>query len=327
MFENKDNQKDDRPRNRIKRPTLALAAGVLVMGLLAVAVGADQLSKAAAQSLPHGQNANSTSATPNYLGKYGQISTVSTSGTATTTVEPDKFSATIGVQTDGNTAADAASSNAKLMGKVVDALKALGIRDDQIATSNFNVYPLYGDQQQDKVCAQTYPLPPYCQPGQTVTGYRASNSVTVTLDTKGQIDAAKVIDTSVAAGANNVLGVTFFISQSEQATIRESLIKEAISDARHRADIAADSLGMHVSGVQSVSLNDVYFPIYARNMNYAAASALASTPIQPGQQDITTTVSTVFYLSENGASPSPSGMTATRDNTNCTNPPGGPMVC
>lgn len=181
------------------------------------------------------------------------------------------------------------------MEKVVAALRALGISEDQISTSNYSVYPVYSVINDVNACRvmEGFPIPPECYSDQTITGYKAVNSVTVTLDANGQIDAGKVIDAAIGAGANNVNGVFFFISQELQQSIRDGLIKEAIASARQRAEIAAEAVGMEITGVQAINLNDVYFPIYSRG---ALDATIAETPFFPGEQEITNTVSVVFTM-------------------------------
>lgn len=227
--------------------------------------------------------------------------TISTFGTAATKVDPDKFTVTVGVETNGTTAQQAASLNANMTDKIVKALKGLGIADNDISTSSYNVFPIYGNNNSgDKVCIDIYPQPPNCQPNQNIIGYRASNSLSVTLDVGGNIDSGKVIDTAIKAGANNVNGVFFFLSQEKQQQVRDSLIKDAIANARHRADVAADALGMQVSGVQSVNLNDIYFPIPYSAMTAAPVAASGSnvpTQILPGEQDVTATINIVYFMS------------------------------
>src|SRR5919199_414692 len=107
--------------------------------------------------------------------------------------------------------------------------------------------------------------------------------------------------------------------------------KSSMRHAKHRAEIAADAANITVIGVQSISLNDVYFPIFYKNLDQAApAGSGAPTPILPTEQEVTTTVNMVFYLKNNMTSEDSSsvvGMLRTKDNTNCTNPPNGPMIC
>lgn len=224
--------------------------------------------------------------------------TVSTSGVATTKVQPDKFTVTVGVETNGTTAEEAASANANASAKIVAAFQDFGIADKELSTNYYNVYPIYDYKPMNKMCIDVYPPPPDCQPKQNIVGYKASNSLSVTLDASGDVDAGKVIDTAISAGANNVNGMYFFLSPEKQQEVRDSLIKDAIANARHRADVAAEALSMHVSGVQTVSLNDVYFPIpYTPYLaKTAAEGADIGTQILPSEQEVTATLSIIYYM-------------------------------
>ena len=278
------------------RRKLALVAGILAIGLVGASIAGGQMLSATAQQ-------NSTDPMPVDLGCptgaevcEEQIedvvkSIVSTSGTSTVKVNPDKVTVTIGVDTNGATAEEAAKKNAELMEKVIAALKALGITDDQISTSWYSLYPTY--EYRSPPCIEIYPQPPDCAPKNEISGYRASNSLSVTLDAGA--DVGKIIDAAVAAGANNVSGAYFFVSDERQQEIRDSLIEKAINNARSRADKAADAVNMDVSGVKSINLNDVFFSVFYKD--FAAEANGASTPILPGQQQISMTVQATFFMS------------------------------
>lgn len=305
-----------------QKPTkkLVLFAAILAAGLLAAVFAATQLTATAtAQSeddtVTGAESTNGTEQTtgmeeqPAMSSENAQListpvndtdkSTLSVTGMATTQTTPDKFSVTLGVETNATTAAEAASSNAELVNATIAALVDLGISEEDIATSSYNLFPVYSSVPQNETCIQVFPPPPGCEPSQKITGYRASSSLTVTLDTEGSIDAGTVIDTAIGAGANSVSGVFFFVSPEKQQEIRDGLITDAIADARHKADVAATALEMHVSGIHSVSLEEVHFPIFARGAE--AAQAEASTQILPGQQEVTSTVS-ITYIIDAGAS-------------------------
>ncbi len=284
-YDNQDNKKDKR--------NLVLIAGILAIGLVAASVfgGQSIITTAAAQQQvqqPGGQNDNDEN-------NNAKSPTISTSGTATTSINPDKVSVSIGVETNSTNAKDAAAANAKLMQQVIDALKALGITDSQIATSYYSIYPIY--DKVSPVCIDIYPQPPDCKPRSEVTGYRVVNSLTVTVDAAGS-DVGKIIDAAVRAGANSVNSASFFVSDAKQQEIREGLIKMAIDNAKSRADRAADAVGMNVTGVQSINLNDVYFPVIYKDFAEAAVggSPVPSTQILPGQQQVTMNVQVVFTM-------------------------------
>jgi uncharacterized protein len=278
-----------------KNKKFVLIAGILAVGILAASIAGGQLLNATAQYAP-----NSAGTSTN--------STVSTSGTATVKVQADKVTVNVAVETNGTTASEAVARNAEISGQVIAALKELGITEDQISTSYFSVYPVYewvyppcimeGDMKSESgasgaVRPEIYPPPPECQGKNVITGYKASNNLSVTLDADENV--GEVIDTAVGAGANNVSGAYFFISQERQQELRDSLIAEAIANAEHRATIAANAVDMKISGVQSISLNDVYFPVFYKGLE--SFDAGAGTQILPGQQEVTTTVSVVFFIS------------------------------
>lgn len=268
--------------NQQQQKKLVLLAGILAAGLLGAAF-ATQVQSVAAQTQNGGDEDNAH-----------WSSTVTTSGTATTTVDPDKFSVTVGVETNGTTAEEAASANADLIAQVIAALRDLGIAEEDIATSSYNVYPVYEYKAAAEACIMIYPPPPECQPRQEITGYKASSSVTVTLDADGQIDAGEVIDAAVEGGANTVSGAYYFLSAELQQQVRDELIADAIANARHRADIAAEAVEMEVSGVKSINLNDVYFPVFYREA--AASNSMSSTQILPGQQEVSMSVSVTYFV-------------------------------
>ena len=273
---------------------LALVAGILAIGMVGASIAGGHMLSASAQ--------NSEEPMPVDIGcptgaevcedeVAGAVhSVVLTSGTATVKVDPDKVTVTIGVETQGMTAEEAAAKNAELMEKVIAALKELGIADEQISTSWYSVYPIY--EYKSPPCIEIYPQPPECAPRSEITGYRASNSLSVTLD--ADEDVGKVIDAAVAAGANNVSGAYFFVSEERQAEIRDSLIERAIDSARSRADKAAAAVDMDITGVKSINLNDVYFPVLYKD--FAQEASGASTQILPGQQQVSMTVQVTFTM-------------------------------
>lgn len=262
-------------QNMNKR-NLALIAGILAIGLVAASIIGGQSMTAAAQQQ---ENQNGI-----------EHPTVSTNGSASVKVQPGKVSVTIGIETDGETAAEAAAANAELMDKILAALRELGIADEQMATSNYSVFPIY-ESRAAEVCIQIYPPPPECLPKNEIVGYKATNSVTVTVD--ADFDAGKVIDAAVEAGANNVSGAYFFVSDERQQEIRDSLISQAIANARSRADKAAEAVEMEIIGVKSISLNDVHFPVFHREL---AADTAGATPILPGEQQVTMNVQAVYTM-------------------------------
>src|SRR5689334_15573411 len=105
---------------------------------------------------------------------------ISVSGEATISVPPDLAQIDAGVASDAKTAKEAAEANNTAMGKVLAALKGAGIDEKDYQTSRLSLQPQYAPN-------RTGP--------QAVTGYRASNRVTIKLHDLTKV--ASVIDTLV----------------------------------------------------------------------------------------------------------------------------------
>jgi uncharacterized protein YggE len=325
------------PKAKTKRPSYFLASMLVLTLLMALYLAGTQMSSAQAQTIgentpeteePAGTvNATQTVTQANETnldnGDFGQQdgdlpatpSTLSITSTSTTEVRPDRLSVTVGVETNGTTAQDAVSQNANLTGQVITTLSGLGIAEDRIETSSYSVSPIYEYIQPPQPCIEIYPPPPGCETRQEIIGYRATNTVTVTLDVPffrvatqsvPDVNAGQVIDAAVGAGANRVDSVSFFISPDRQQEIRGTLIGDAITNARQRADIAAEALEMTITGVASATINPIDFPVYSVGLREAvggeaADSVSAPTEILPGQQEVSTTISVVFYISAAGS--------------------------
>lgn len=289
--------------NQLKDVNLLLLAGIIAAGVFASAFGSIQLLNAAAQQ-------SSGDPMPVDLGcetgaevceDEGQTTTISTSGVATVKVDPDKFTVIVGVETNGTNAEEASSKNADLTAKIIADIRALGIAENATSTSSYSVFPVYSSAEPANVCRvmEGHPIPPECYVKQEITGYTASNSVSVTLDANGDISAGKVIDTAIEGGANTVSGAYFFLSQERQFEVQQGLIVDAIANARQRADVAGSAVGTEAMAVKSINLNDVSLPPF---YNTARAEELSSsTQILPGQQEVTLTVNVVYFASSNSS--------------------------
>jgi uncharacterized protein len=194
---------------------------------------------------------------------------------------PDIARITFGVETTGQTAKAAMDENARSMNQVIDKLKTLGLADRDIQTSGINVYPLYEEKT---------PAPGATTP--TVAGYRANNSITVSIgDLK---KASDVLDAVVAAGVTNVSGLTFDIKSD--AKLRQQALAEAGKQAQEKAKAIADSLGVKITSLASVTEDYSSSP---RPMPLAARSAAApadSTPVSPGELTITARLQVTYNI-------------------------------
>jgi uncharacterized protein len=190
---------------------------------------------------------------------------------------PDMAIINLGVTTEGQTAAAALAENARRMEALTAALRRAGIAERDIQTSNVSVYP-----QQQYVEGQT----------PRITGYQANNSVTAKvrrIDTTG-----RVIDAAVGAGGNTVNGVSF--TYQEPDVQMDVARRDAIAEARRRAELYASALNMRVHRIVAVNEGGGFSPPFPMPMERMAAQDAASTPISPGQIETRLNVNVTFEL-------------------------------
>lgn len=204
---------------------------------------------------------------------------VVTSATGEARVTPDRAQIFIGVQTRAATAAQAGTDNARKTRAVIDAVKARGIPAEQIATSEYNLYPEYDQREQPREGPQT----------PRVIGYVVNNTVRIEVRRLDQVGA--IIDATLAAGANMVNTIQFFASNVDAA--RRSALAEAVSRARGDAEALAKAAGGSLGALLELNTqSQPVRPVFGgERLMMRDAAAVAQTPIEPGQQTLTVWVS------------------------------------
>jgi len=207
--------------------------------------------------------------------------TISVSGTGTVTLKPDVADLHLGVLVSRSTVKAARADAATAMTKVLAAIKALGIDDKDIQTSNVSLQPTYDYSNGTN--------PP------RITGFQMSNSVTVTVRDLDKLGDA--IDNGLAAGATSLDGVTFRVNDETAAEAQAR--QAAMAEAKAKADTLAAAAGVSVGGVASISETSAPIP-YPITYNLAAPAAVdgskVSTPVQAGTTDVTITVAVVYLI-------------------------------
>ena len=174
-------------------------------------------------------------------------STLVVVGNAQTMVKPDKVTLSLSVETTNTTANAALVANSETMNKVLNALKAGGVRENETSTSFFNISPNYKPIDQQKEGQYFPPIE-----SRDIISYTVTNSITV--DSYNLLNVSQWIDIAVQAGVNDVSSIYFSLSDEKSEAVNNDLLKQAITNAKDKADIAASTLGLKVIGVKSISI-------------------------------------------------------------------------
>jgi uncharacterized protein YggE len=202
---------------------------------------------------------------------------ITVSGEATISVAPDLAQVEAGVTSDAKTAREASEANNAAMGKLLLALKAAGIDAKDIQTSRLSLQPQSA---------------PNRSTSNAIVGYRASNQVTVRLHDVTRV--ASTIDLLVGAGANDIGGINFMVSQASK--LLDDAREQAVADARRKADIYAKAAGVTLGAPLSISEEGSPDPMFRGRM--MATAPMAITPVAQGEQTLSVTVSVSWAIKQ-----------------------------
>ena len=203
---------------------------------------------------------------------------ISVTGEATVSVPPDLAQIDGGVTSEAKTAREASEANNAAMGKVLQALKGAGIEEKDIQTARLSLQPQSAPNRSGP---------------SAIAGYRASNRVTIRV--RDVTKVASVIDTLVGAGANEIGGINFVVSQASK--LLDEARERAVADARRKAEIYAKAAGVTLGAPLSISEEGNSAPAPYRRM---AAGMAVSAPVAQGEETLQVTVSVSWAIKQQG---------------------------
>jgi uncharacterized protein YggE len=184
------------------------------------------------------------------------------------------------VETRGSDAKKAQQENARVMGEVTKKLKSLGIKEDDIKTVTYSLYPV---ERYDDKTNRSY-----------VYEYRVNNMVEVTVR---DIDSTgAVIDGVSAVGSNKISSIRFGVEDTEK--YYNEALNAAVVNASGKADAIAKGLGVTLKGAVDVQEISSGGPMVVRDTVSLAKTMemadMAATPISTGELEISAMVSVQY---------------------------------
>lgn len=195
---------------------------------------------------------------------------LTTQGQGMVDVAPDLADIAIGIDSEGATPGEAIDANSASMARVIaDAVRA-GIAREDIQTGVLNLV-----RQSDEKRRRFY---------------RVNNVATIRVRDMARLGA--ITRALVESGANDINGIRF--GRSDAAKHRDAARREAVADARRKAEILAAAAGLRLGAI--LEITDVGFegpgPVYGRE----AAMMRVDVPVEPGQVGISARVQIKWRL-------------------------------
>ena len=202
--------------------------------------------------------------------------TITVTGSAVVTLEADYAQVSVGVSTSAKTVDEASKQNAETIHTVIEALKAAGVKEDDIATSNYSVHAEYDYSSLG---------------GQKLSGYNVTNQLNVVIRDMAHIGAT--LDKATAAGANNIYNIQFLSTKADEA--QDEATAYAVQDAMRRAGRRAEAADLTLGSIVSISDSTGGYAVVTRSYK-STLDAAAGNSILPDDASVSANVTIVFEL-------------------------------
>lgn len=187
--------------------------------------------------------------------------------------QPDMATISLGVTTTATSAKAALAENTAQLDAVLTNLKTAGLDPRDLQTSGLSLQPDWSNN------------------GQTpkLNGYTASNMLTVRVRDLSRLGA--ILDAAVNDGANTLNGLQLGIA--DPAILLDEARKNAVADARHRAEVLAEAAGNQLGPIASIVEGGASNPL----PQFANARATTSAiPVEIGEISLSASVTIAWQL-------------------------------
>jgi uncharacterized protein YggE len=202
---------------------------------------------------------------------------ISVSGVGEIQGTPDTLTAQIGVETTADDVTTAIDEANTAVTAVTEAIAAAGVDRADIQTRQVSIDPQYADG--------------FGGGTSTISGYRASNILGVTVRDLSRASAVLGDATRAGGNATRVSGVSFRID--DDSDLIADARSRAFADARDRAEQYASLAGSDLGKVLSITEN---ITGQESAPSFDRSSASSAVPIEPGQQTVSVSVNVQWAL-------------------------------
>lgn len=243
----------------------------------------------------------------NFIGGGAPASnTISFDGKGEVSASPDLATIGFTIREDAKEMKDAQNKVTTKENAVLNFLNKSGIAKKDIKTENYSSYPKY--EYRNAVCPPipmgagysgitVSPTSPYyCPPGkQALIGYEVSENISVKIHDLAK--AGEIVKGIGAVGISDMNGPNFSIENED--ALKEQARKIAINDAKVKAEVLSNDLGVRLVRIVNFSENGNYPIMYAKGMMVADSASNAPSPspeLPTGENKITSNVTITYEI-------------------------------
>lgn len=254
---------------------ISTAVGIMVVLLLTSGVGfalAMDDSSNAANSATLSEDAT--------VSAHGDNASIQVSASGEVSAAPDMAVIRLAVVSTADSADAARNQVAEEVASLRAALEEMGVADDQVRTTYFDISPIHEET----------------ETGSEIAGYRAAHGFEIQVDVESDelgTRTGAIIDTAVQNGANQIDGIQFTLTEETRRELREQALELAMTNARDEAEFLATTSDLTVTGIHSIASADVGVQPFGMNLRESTAAS-GATVIEPGPVSVSATVSVTY---------------------------------
>ena len=215
-------------------------------------------------------------------GYYEYPATISSTGSGTSSAEPDVASVVFGVNITRSEPGAAVNDAAQLIEAAMAAARREGVAGEDMQTSSYNLWvqEVWDDYEYDYTGEMEYAVNHY-----------------IKADIRDISSVGDVLAAVVSAGANSINGVYFYVEDT--SAMYEEARKRASENARAKAEQLADNFGVTLGEITSISEWTNYYPTATMaydNYGGGLGGYVESPSVTPGAFSISVEVSATFEI-------------------------------
>ena len=212
--------------------------------------------------------------------QQGQEQGINVAGTSELTFDPDEAEVWSGISVVKLTAEEAQTEANKIINDIIDGLRYKGISEDDIETERLSLY----EERR------------YEEGKSKVVGWRATQTLKISTTNLNKV--GPIVDVCVSNGANQIQNINFGLSEEKEQEYKKQALAEATKNAKEKAETIAESLGVKLGSVRSVSESSYHYRPYMYSMEktVGAAAVDEAAQVMPQKVDVTGQISLVYNI-------------------------------
>lgn len=216
------------------------------------------------------------------------VPVIQVSGSGTVLAAPDEAQVRLGVLAQRPSAREAQDEANRIAAAILSGVAELGVPAEQVQTSELQLFPVYTDRDPRRLEEDGEPR---------IVAYRANYVVTVRVEDLEKV--GPVIDSGLDAGANQLQGVSFSLSDDEP--VQGEALARAVAEARGKAETMARALGVGLGPVLDAVEGGTVTPMphfAAARFESADARESQATPVSAGQIRVSARVTLRYRIEQ-----------------------------